>query len=310
MDTLDHCILCGSQQFELEVESEVQMAARSDKFRFMRCKECALVFLNPRVTTSELGKYYSASYLPYRGAEAWGKYAARVSKDQQSLDERRMNHISRFQNLQSESTLLDLGCGKPSFLQMAYERYACHCTGVDFSDEGWKDHRERYQHLDLRIGEADSLSEDLHPDLISMWHYLEHDYHPDRTLAHLRKIAGQSTKMVIEVPNHESDSRKRYKDQWAGYHTPRHTFLFSPETITRLLEQQGWKVLDIDLKGTLDPYNLYWMSDAEQRNIDWSGSMEPEFWRYVRGMLAFRLKQWTSPKTTPWGIMTIMAEPA
>jgi 2-polyprenyl-3-methyl-5-hydroxy-6-metoxy-1,4-benzoquinol methylase len=203
--------------------------------------------------------------------------------------------------------ILDVGCGQPTFLEACAKKYNCRSLGIDFSDHGWKTEKERFQSLQLEVGEVKDLDKNLHPDVITMWHYLEHDYDPVANLSALRALSKNDTKLVIEVPNFDSVSRKKYGDKWAGYHTPRHTFLFSPSNIRLLLKNTGWEVLETDIKGTLDPYNLFWMSEMEQNGIDWTKNMETEFWGYVRGMVGFQVKNAFSAQKS-LGIMTISAK--
>ncbi|MFB0961774.1 MAG: class I SAM-dependent methyltransferase, partial [Flavobacteriales bacterium] len=207
----------------------------------------------------------------------------------------------------AQSVLLDLGCGKPTFLQVCQEKFKCKSHGIDFSDEGWSGSAASYGKLDLSIGDVHSISEDLKPDIISMWHYLEHDYNPKETLEKLANLVKPSSKLVIEIPNFSSESRKKYGKDWAGYHTPRHTHLFSPSNIEILLNETGWKITHLDEKGTLDPYNLYWMSEMERKNINWKKNMDSEFWGYVRGKVRFNVKRFFGMSKSH-GVMTLVAE--
>ena len=141
-----------------------------------------------------------------------------------------------------------------------------------------------------------------------MWHYLEHDYFPFENLSYLKSIAQQSTKLIIEIPNFDSSSRKKFGEKWAGWHTPRHLSLFSPENVTLLLQKSGWKVLELMTYGTMDPYLLYWMSKMEQKGIAWDKNMEDEFWAFTRGMIGFLPKKWNQ-KNSSLGIMTVIATP-
>ena len=141
-----------------------------------------------------------------------------------------------------------------------------------------------------------------------MWHYLEHDYHPLEHLKELRKRATPATTLLIEVPNFESESRKKYGQHWAGWHTPRHTSLFAPNNIRTLLANSGWEATTILSHGTLDPYVLYWMSKMEQKGIAWNKNMEEEFIGFVAGMIAFTPKAWTQ-KYRSLGVMTVVGKP-
>lgn len=276
-------------------------------FNFDQCANCQLVFLNPRVDSEELKEYYTDYYLPYRGPEAWGKYESLVKNSQKKTDLKRLKRVKKSCAINSNTLILDVGCGKPSFLKMCKAVLNCKTKGIDFTDEGWKNRPDYFKSLDLQVGEINQLDLDLQPDVITLWHYLEHDYTPLENLKSLRNISKPETTLIIEVPNFDSVSRKKFGSNWAGWHTPRHTFLFSPNNVQLLLEKAGWKVEQIDNYGTMDAYLLYWMSRMEQKGIQWNKSMESEFWSFVRGMLLFEPKKWLPNQSL--GIMTVVAQP-
>ena len=252
--------------------------------------------------------YYTHYYLPYRGSSVWGKYQSMVENSQNKLDEKRVNLIAKYKkDINPKTTVLDIGCGKPSFLAKCHDKFQSNCIGIDFSDKGWTDNSTYIDKLNLSVTDVNNLELEKLPDIITMWHYLEHDYSPKETLKKLKSMIAPKGLVFIEVPNFESDSRKKFGANWAGYHTPRHTFLFSPKTITQLLKDTGFSIVDLNINGTLDPYNLYWMSMMEKKNIDWSKNMEGEFWGYVRGMLLFRVKQFFN-RNKSFGVMTIIAQ--
>ena len=305
---LQNCPTCESNQFSKLIQTKAQMHPSKSSFQFEQCENCKLVFLNPRLPLDQLKGYYSDYYLPYRGPEAWGKYEKQVVSSQQKIDQKRAGLMQEYHSVKSSTMILDVGCGKPTFLKTCAEKYHCQTIGIDFSDEGWKANPSEYQGIDLMVGEVKDLPADLRPDIITMWHYLEHDYDPLETLKILKSIAKPQTTLIIEVPNYDSESRKKFGEHWAGFHTPRHTFLFTPETINLALTKSGWKVKNINTFGTLDPYVLYWMSRMEQKRIDWSKCMDSEFFNYVRGMIKFLPKRIRSSKRS-LGIMTSVASP-
>lgn len=306
MSTLDTCPVCDASDIQPFIQTAAQMHADPTRFNFDRCGQCGLVFLNPRVAPDQLGAYYTDSYLPYRGAQAWGRYRKLVEKSQQQLDQRRMALVEQHRPLSALSTVLDIGCGKPDFLKACIRHSGCSGFGLDFSDHGWRADPDPEPRLALQVGEVDQLPTGLCADVITLWHYLEHDYHPVRTLQALHRHAGPETLLVIEVPDFDSEGRKQFGPHWAGYHTPRHLSLFSPSNLRLLLEKAGWQALAINTWGTLDPYVLHWMSRMERRGTSWDRSMESEFVSYVAGMLAFRLTRWPAKKRR-LGIMTAVA---
>ena len=308
MQKVNQCLACESTNFRSFIKTLAQMHPSDQIFNFDQCENCGLVFLNPRVPPEDLKNYYTDFYLPYRGANAWGKYRKQVESSQLKLDQKRYHLVNQHAKLSNKSVLLDIGCGKPDFLQKCYDQSACQGIGIDFSDEGWKNQAQSYQNLDLKVAEVKDLDADLKVDAITMWHYLEHDYTPIENLKRLKKHTHSNTKLIIEVPNFDSSSRKKYGSHWAGYHTPRHTALYTPDTITTLLENSGWQAKVINSYGTLDPYVLTWMSKMEQKGIQWNKNMEEEFFGYVAGMISF-LPQSLFQKSKSLGIMTVVAQP-
>lgn len=276
-------------------------------FNFDQCANCKLVFLNPRLKVEDLMHYYNTWYLPYRGASAWGKYASLVNRSQLKLDERRVNAVQQHHTINKNTLIVDVGCGKPTFLKQCLKQLNCKVLGLDFSNEGWKDEIENFANINLQTGRISDLAKDIEANVITMWHYLEHDYEPLQSLQELRKRAKKSTTLIIEVPNFQSESRVQFGKYWAGWHTPRHLSLFSPSNIKLLLKQSGWKTKVLYTYGTLHPYLLYWMSKMEQKDIAWNKNMETEFINFISGMIAFLPKKWKE-KERALGVMMIVAE--
>lgn len=282
------------------------MHASEELYNFDRCNSCKLVMLNPRVSQEDLHQFYDESYLPYRGPDAWGKYAGMVEKSLAALDNRRAQKVFDYGRPEMLTRVWDIGCGRPSFLAALNNRFDCDCRGFDFSDEGWQNEKESYSDIKLQQGRLEDWDLDEPADIITMWHYLEHDYDPAHTLRYLKSKVAKGCLLFIEVPDHDSHSRKKYGKNWAGYHTPRHSFLFNPDNLKLLLNANGWNVLEVDRKATLDAYNLYWMSEMEKRGIDWTASMEDKFRDYLKGMIGHRLSRLFSPGR-PDGIMCFVA---
>lgn len=178
-------------------------------------------------------------------------------------------------------------------------------TGIDFSDEGWREAVSG--DLKLIEGDVQSMAFDTSFDLVTMWHYLEHDYNPRKTIRAVRGILKKGGKLVIEVPDYQSLTAKWQKEYWEGWHAPRHTMLYSIQSISRLLEEQGLHIINFYRYGTLDAFTLWWMGEMERKGIDWSQPMEREFiplvWRKLYSYPLFLFE-----KMLPLGIQTIIAE--
>jgi len=310
MEDVKKCFACNSVKFKAYIQTDAMMHEHSQvKYNFDRCEDCGLVFLNPRIVESDLGAFYTSSYLPYRVEEAWGKYAAFVKRDQQKIDQARVERVKKHHKLTAKSRILDVGCGKPTFLSCLSKETDSHLIGLDFSDEGWKNEPENYRGIDLRVGQVADLKAEAPVDVITMWHYLEHDYQPQEHLRQLLAIAKPQTRLIVEVPNFESYTRRKFGKYWSGYHTPRHTGLYSPDNIKLLMKNSGWQVEQVLSYGTLQPYTLHWMSEMEKKHIDWASSMEPRFIGFVAGMV-LHTPLYMMQKFFSMGFMTVVAKPS
>ncbi len=144
-------------------------------------------------------------------------------------------------------------------------------------------------------------------DVITLWHYLEHDYNLQETVNKLYDCLNTGGKLIIEVPDYNSISARKQKQYWQGWHSPRHMTLFSEKGFQVLFNSDKWKIIDHHKYGTLDAFTLWWLGKMEQQQINWSDSMESKFWP-----LAF-LKTVSFPfflfeKFFPMGIQLVVIE--
>lgn len=282
------------------------MSSENDVYHFVQCMECEMVFLNPRIAVEELNRFYGPEYLPYRGPKAWGKFGFLVERDLRRTDRARVNLVKKHLHKGKEEVILDIGCGKPSFLNALGKISSSKLIGLDFSDHGWEGKPGDWPGINLLTGDPATKVIPVPPSCITMWHYLEHDYDPAQTLGRLHSITQKEAKLIIEVPNIDCLPRKWQGEHWAGYHSPRHTLLYSPKTLRDLLERNGWKVQSIKTSGSLDPYALYWMGKMEKKGIDWSGNMEERFWSFLMGKI-LTAPLFALQRFLPLGVMTAVA---
>jgi SAM-dependent methyltransferase len=257
-----------------------------ETFRFVKCRACGLVRLSPRPSLETLATYYDHDYLPHRGPAAWGRHAPTVERAQEGTDRARAKAVEAAVKLTRTSRVLDLGCGKPTFLATVRDRTGARCTGVDFAAEAWSATPERWHDLDLRAGPLDMPGLEGPFDAITMWHALEHDLAPVETLRRLRSLAAPGAALVVEVPDLDSLTHRLHGARWGGFHTPRHTLAFTAATLQKTLEAGGWRVERMQKHGTMDPYVLWWLGAQERNGRGVRGSLEGRFVPFVLGKIA------------------------
>jgi SAM-dependent methyltransferase len=155
-------------------------------------------------------------------------------------DRDKLSLVLHYKTIDADSQALDIGCGAGTFLALLTQRTGAAACGVDFKDLSSLPWMNR---LDFRCG---TLAEQDFGgrcfDLITMWHFLEHDYTPLDTLVRARDLLAPDGRMVIEVPRLDSVSFRLFKERWPGLQAPQHTMLFDAKTLPRMVEAAGLRV--------------------------------------------------------------------
>ena len=80
-------------------------------------------------------------------------------------------------------------------------------------------------------------------DVITMWHVLEHVEKQTYEWETLHKQLKDDGVLIIAVPNCSSTDAKHYGAFWAAYDVPRHLWHFTPDTMQKMAEKQGFRLL-------------------------------------------------------------------
>jgi ubiquinone/menaquinone biosynthesis C-methylase UbiE len=272
-------------------------------FRFNLCHNCESIFLTNPVPESQLNQYYTDAYLPYRGEKAWGKYANFVVWDDQKLNERRVKMAMQYLQPTPEIHVLDIGCGKPDFLSQLAEKPNIQTMGVDFTSAQWND--PKYKNLTLVEGDWRNIELNTQFDLITAWHYFEHDYDIHQTIAKCRQLLKPNGILLIEVPMYQGIIQKLQKQYWQGWHSPRHISLFSFKSWKMIFQENDWEIVKHNKFGTMSAFTLWWLGHQEKKNIDWSGSMQGHFWNLVFWKVLL-MPFFALERLIPLGVQTIV----
>jgi len=302
-----NCPICKKKGSSFYMSTNALMhEPNQEHYIFNICTNCEAVFLTNPISNENLEKYYTENYLPYRGASAWGKYSSFVINSQKNLDLRRVTFVKKYLKKNEQNLdVLDVGCGNPSFLDFLQQNSKVNCTGIDFSDAGWKS--RNYPNLELKkIAIEDFNTTELF-DVITLWHYLEHDYNLHQTIEKLYNCLKSGGKIIIEIPDYDSLSAKTQKSYWQGWHSPRHISLLTKKSFSVLFQKDKWQISKHLRYGTLDAFTLWWLGRMEKKGIDWSGNMSNHFWTLVF------LKVVTAPifafeKLFPMGVQILVVE--
>lgn len=237
----------------------VQVGVRhAVELKVHRCGQCGLVFLWPRPSSAKLAGYYTQDYR--------GEYSD-LPADQQyclDLDEARLRTKRLLPLITEKARLLEIGCGSGAFLD-SVRPYCGEVAGVEPHEE-YRQATVARSNMPVVASIDELLLGSKRFNMVAMFHVLEHIADPVSFLGKVVKVMERDSKLLIEVPNVDDVLVSVYKvpDYLHFYYQKAHLYYFSRPTLTRTLEQAGFKA-------TIDGIQRYDLSN----HIRWMLTGQP-----------------------------------
>jgi SAM-dependent methyltransferase len=277
------CYYCGGGAATQFLTAEDDLTGRPGRFTFVRCRDCSLVYQSPRPTLEHVKTYYESEYIAHRQPSDWGRLAPLFRRAIESLDRDKLRIADRYIQLGPSLTVLDVGCGAGTFLSHVRSRHGSAVVGVDFMDLA---DRPALQNVEFHRGLF--YEQPFEPErfnLITMWHFLEHDYDPMRSLAHAHASLAPGGRLIVEVPRLDSLTFRLFGDRWPGIQAPQHTALYDRALLLKAMERSGFEVLDHLPYGAFPPY-FYLFCGTAFRLLKGRGlNMQKAIYAYFAGQL-------------------------
>src|SRR5258708_33830441 len=134
METLEACNLCGSNRFQTYAEKRGPRTGTH--VLIVRCRECGLIFVNPRLTESENLALYDEAYFNGRGFDSSVNYVKLQQEGDRTREGENGGIIDKIRALKpgSEWRILDIGCGTGSLLRALVREGYRDVTGLELSE--------------------------------------------------------------------------------------------------------------------------------------------------------------------------------
>ena len=232
------CDLCHHSHFKALFQGSDRLHGKPGDFWVLECEDCGLYSLYPQPNQDQIAEYYPNTYISFPKAIEDEKSLLRRLDRSYGL-EKRCREIIRCAG--KRGRILDVGCATGIFLNGMRQR-GWICLGVEPSFYAVNYARGRF-HLEVYEGYLEDVEyPDEWFDAITMWDVLEHVPNQEQVLDKIGHLLKRDGWLVISLPNAESWERFIFQKYWAGWDVPRHFHIFTPKTITRLLESRGFKV--------------------------------------------------------------------
>lgn len=244
---LVNCILCGLDRTQVLFKKEDKFHITKDEFQVVQCQICGLLYINPRPSPEEIGKFYPETYSWKETLEADSFLARWIRRLEKGYRYHLLkDEVSKVLKITGKSSgkILDVGCGTGDRLDVFKSR-GFKTYGVETSDSA----NYAKDHLKLNVIKGDLFSAnwpDHFFDIVTLYNVLEHIHNPIQVCNEIHRILKKDGFLVIQVPNKDSFQCKIFKKRWAAFDVPRDLYYFGLETLRSLLKKTGFNLLKVD----------------------------------------------------------------
>jgi SAM-dependent methyltransferase len=228
------CDLCKSNDYEV-LSYEQRFAT---KIPVVICRNCGLIYLNPRWTIEAYQEFYKKEYRDVIGDESL------PLKELELLQRIHGSKILSFCNdfVKTGDKVLDIGCAYGGILYIFQKSKDCVVYGIEPNIE-----HANYVRNNLKIDiETNYFENSEYPkesfDLIILTQTLNHLYNPVVCLERIREILKPDGKLFIEVQNYPEMVKRGWNPTQVD-----HIYYFTPETLECMVRKVGFEPLNIEV---------------------------------------------------------------
>jgi 2-polyprenyl-3-methyl-5-hydroxy-6-metoxy-1,4-benzoquinol methylase len=229
------CNLCGSDQRHPHCPE--------NGLGLVKCPQCGLVFVSPRANPRQLYALYDETY--FRNNDSGTVGYTDYIKDEANIRKTFAGRLARLERFIKPGRLLDVGCAAGFFLSEAHKR-GWQVEGLDVSGFA-VDYVKRCLGLDARQGTLSEL--DFQPesyDAIAMWDVIEHVPDPKAYFRKAAELLHPGGVLALAAPDVDSLPARLTGKRWVGYKlAEEHVYYFSATTLSRMLNDVGFDVLNV-----------------------------------------------------------------
>ena len=252
------CPICSSTNIGLTLATE-DYSISKDAFEIYACKDCSFHFTQNAPSPMAIGPYYKSDvYISHSDTkEGLVNRLYHTARDLMLKKKRRL-----VEKLTTGKRLLDIGSGTGYFLNHMNEN-GFKVVGVEIDDSA---RAATLKNFKIKVNPPATLLESKlseKVDVITLWHVLEHLHDMDGYMQSMHQQLADDGVVLIAVPNHTSYDAQHYGKHWAAYDVPRHLWHFSPKTVSKLAEKNGFNVVG-QKRLPLDPFYNSLLSEKYQ----------------------------------------------
>lgn len=227
------CAVCGSALQRPRWTVKDTLLGSIKEYRIVSCLECGTLRMSPRPTFEERRQSFSDLYPLFD----WALGRKRAQADQRIS--RYTKQINQITQRQRPGKLLDVGCGDGYFL-LGMERRGWEASGIELHEKVAAYARDELG-LDVKTGAEHEVDWGGKYDCITLLGVIEDLDDPNACLARCFEHLNDGGLLVVQTHNIASWEARYFGPHWFNVEAPRHVWHFSPETLEKLLQNNGFK---------------------------------------------------------------------
>lgn len=216
----------------------------SFKFSLVKCKNCNLIYTNPRLTEKSLAKLYQDEYFSY--------YADTKSEAHRKRQETFKVEIAELERLTDKRKILDVGCGGGFFLAAmdnSWDKY-----GVEINPAAVNYARDTFGLNIIKGNLKEASFSDEAFDVVIIRGVIEHLPDPAGVLYEINRILREDGIIAVKTPNISSICARIYKEKFRIADPIHHVYYFSTKSLSSMLKNVGFEVQKISYYYFNTPY--------------------------------------------------------
>lgn len=226
---MENCVICEGQKFSFFYQDSLK-----------KCNQCGHVVANHNFSEEEFHKLYKEEY--FKGEE-YLDYVGDKKIIQKNFSAR-FQKILKFTDVKQITNCLEIGCAYGFFAEILIKQAETEYVGLDVSEEA------------IAYGTVSSLNlkrEDYlnyqSPDKkytdVFMWDVIEHLKNPDRFIQKIYSEMDNRGRIYITTGDISAILPRIQGKNWRLIHPPTHVHYFSKETLIKLLDRHGFKIVNL-----------------------------------------------------------------
>lgn len=236
------CPTCGTENSKIEIEK--------NGFTYFECSNCNMLYMSPRPSEKILSEFYPNSRL----YEVFNTYIFPTSSEtrKEKLFKPRVQKVlelSKKYKIVTDS-ILEIGSGFGFFLEeLVNQKIFNRVVGTEASNSLFETAKSK--EYDVYNGILENLKIDEKFNFVASFEVIEHVFNPVNFLKKVHALLDNNGVILLSFPNYDGFDIGILREKSSAI-DHEHLNYFNEKSISLLLENTGYKVLEIYTPGLLD----------------------------------------------------------